>query len=124
MGGEGKMSTIRDAASSCVGRVIVSVAAMFAPCGCRRLHLLCDRIICLRGAPRGIRFQLKVRYEQPHLPIIRSTPVRPDFGRVQGVTVLGAPRPQRVTAVIDGNSLAHPHGGRPPAHPPGLLPTR
>jgi len=77
------------------------VAAMFA-LAVPSIALAVDRIICLRVPPGGS-IQLKVRMNSP-TPIIVDL-VRPDFGRVQGVTVLGAPDTAG-TAVIDGNSLA------------------
>src|SRR6267378_7276810 len=76
------------------------VAAIFA-LAVPSIALAVDGIIC-RPVPPGGSIQLKVRIHGP-TPIIVDRLV-PDFGAVQGVTLLGAPNTAG-TAVIDGNSL-------------------
>jgi len=78
-------------------RFVAAIFALAVP----SIAFAVDSIICLRVPPGGS-IQLKVRIHDP-TPIIVDL-LRPDFGAVQGVTLLGAPNTAG-TAVIDGNSL-------------------
>ena len=92
-------------------RFVAAVFALAVP----SIALAVDGIICLPVPPGGS-IQLKVRIHDPTPIIIDPTPIivdptpiivdlpGPDFGAVQGVTLLGAPNTAG-TAVIDGNSL-------------------
>ena len=92
-------------------RFVAAVFALAVP----SIALAVDGIICLPVPPGGS-IQLKVRIHDPTPIIIDPTPIivdptpiivdlpGPDFGAVQGVTLLGAPNTAG-TAVIAGNSL-------------------
>jgi len=106
-------------------RFVAAIFALAVP----SIALADDGIICLRVPPGGS-IQLKVRIIDPTPIIIDPTPIiidptpiiidptpiivdptpiivdlpGPDFGAVEGVTLLGAPNTAG-TAVIDGNSL-------------------